>query len=162
MLLSDNGINTPTVADLYDLANMGLAGEPVGVSLTDLSFAVDVINVGFDECRFGYFIEVPLENRTPVNPGNISKLDQVKFSMYPNPFNTQVNISFSVPENGLVKVDMYTLTGVRIQTLFNRYAEAGIVYENEFTGQPGLNQATYICVITTEFGTKYQRVMMVR
>jgi hypothetical protein len=162
MLLSENGTIIPTVEDLYNLANLGLGGEPVGVSLADLAFAADVINVGFDECRFGYFIEVPLEQRSPATPVDVTKMDQVKFNIYPNPFNTEANISFSVPESGQVSVDIYTLTGVRIQTLFNRNAEAGMVYLTKFSGQTGTNQGTYICVISTEYGTKYQRVMMIR
>jgi hypothetical protein len=50
-----------TVAGLYELANRGLAGElptywpdgsQVKLTLSDINFAVNSVNVGFDACRF--------------------------------------------------------------------------------------------------------------
>lgn len=50
-----------TVAGLYELANRGLAGElpnywpdgsQVKLTLSDINFAVNSVNVGFDGCRF--------------------------------------------------------------------------------------------------------------
>jgi hypothetical protein len=47
------GDNTQTVHNLLTLANMALAGQaPAGVTVADVNFAVNSINVGFDRCRF--------------------------------------------------------------------------------------------------------------
>src|SRR5262249_27791542 len=47
------GDHTQTVHNLLELANLALAGQaPAGVSVADVNFAVNSINVGFDRCRF--------------------------------------------------------------------------------------------------------------
>jgi hypothetical protein len=51
---------------------------------------------------------------------------------------------------------------LKIQTLYDKVAEAEMEYKIEFTGETSLNQATYICVITTDYGIKYSRLMMIR
>jgi hypothetical protein len=168
-VLSQNGAIVPDVWDLYQLANLGLGGGNVGATtLSAISNAVDAINRGFDECRFGYFLP-PLQSGIASGPdgsignnGNVSELELVKLESYPNPFISTSNIRFSIPEAGYVKLDVYSMTGVKVQTLYDGMAEAKIEYKVEFNGEGKISQATYICVITTDFGTKYSRLLMMR
>jgi hypothetical protein len=167
-VLSQNGAIVPDVWDLYALANLGLGGGNVGATtLSAIADALDAINKGFDECRFGYF-QGPLQSGFAsgpaggVNNGSVSELELVKIDSYPNPFNSTSNISFTVPVTGHVKLEVYTLTGMKFQTLYDASADADVEYNVEFNGQSGINQATYICVITTSYGTKYTRLMMIR
>jgi hypothetical protein len=158
---------TLTVYDLYNLANTGLGGGAIGATtLAAISDAVDVINRGFDECRIGGFQEAlksGAANSPAISNGkDNTDLDAVSLNSYPNPFKSSTNISFSIPTSGHVKVDIYSLTGVKVATIYDNYADADQVYKIEFNGQSQINQATYICVISTEAGTKYQRIMMVR
>jgi hypothetical protein len=153
-----------TVSQLYTLANNALGGCVNGVNLGSLTDALDAINRGFDKCRIGHFV-TPLQ--ASIAPPPDSKVENqdlslVSLNSYPNPFNSIANITFSVPYSGHVKVDVYTLAGVKVQTLYDNSVDADEVYTVEFKGQPLINQATYICVISTELGTKYQRIMMVR
>ncbi|MCP4582360.1 MAG: T9SS type A sorting domain-containing protein, partial [candidate division Zixibacteria bacterium] len=46
-------------------------------------------------------------------------------SNYPNPFNAQTNISFDLPSNGKVKLEVYNVLGQRVETLKDGYLEAG-------------------------------------
>jgi len=44
---------------------------------------------------------------------------------YPNPFNPTTSISFNIPENFDVSVDVYDLGGAKVATVYNGYMEAG-------------------------------------
>jgi hypothetical protein len=168
-VLSQNGTVVPDINDLYDLANTALGGGAIGATtLSAIANAVDVINRAFDECRFGYF-QAPLQSGIASSPsgslaGNdgVIELEMVKLNSYPNPFNSTSNISFSIPETGHVKLEVYSMTGTKVQTLYDGMAEAEVDYKVEFSGETSLNQATYICVITTDLGTKYTRMLMIR
>ena len=66
---------------------------------------------------------------------NYSKILEVKLKMvedyklcqnYPNPFNPSTTISYSMPEKGFVKLDIYNSIGQKIETLVNKELQAGI------------------------------------
>jgi len=44
---------------------------------------------------------------------------------YPNPFNAGTTISYSLPENSVVTLDIYDILGRKIQTLFEGNQPAG-------------------------------------
>jgi len=51
---------------------------------------------------------------------------------YPNPFNASTNISFDITKPGIYKLEIYDLTGRRIETLVNKYYSQGkyeIIYK---------------------------------
>jgi len=50
---------------------------------------------------------------------------------YPNPFNPSTKISFSLPETGIVRLEIYNILGEKVNTLVNREMKAG-VHEVEF------------------------------
>ncbi|MDD2889568.1 MAG: C25 family cysteine peptidase [bacterium] len=66
---------------------------------------------------------------TPSNPGVEEKADN-KFTLsisqtMPNPFNKKTLLSFSVPENANVKINVFNLAGQHIKTLFNNTVKPG-------------------------------------
>ncbi len=56
----------------------------------------------------------------------------VMLNAYPNPFVSTATIDFSVPQAGQVRLEVYNLTGVLVERLFDGEAEAGVVYHNTF------------------------------
>ncbi|MCW8805080.1 MAG: T9SS type A sorting domain-containing protein, partial [Ignavibacteriaceae bacterium] len=47
------------------------------------------------------------------------------FQNYPNPFNPLTTIRFSLPESGLVKLNVYNILGERVEQLLNTELSAG-------------------------------------
>jgi hypothetical protein len=99
---------------------------------------------------------------TPVvNP--VTRTDnQINMSIFPNPFNTLANVKFSVPETGRVTLEVYNMTGVLVSRIYEGMASKDVEYKFEFSGSPELYQATYLVVLKTETGVKYQRLIMLR
>jgi hypothetical protein len=164
-VLSQNGNITPTVNDLFALANTGLGGGSVGATtLSAISDAASRINEGFDECAFGHF-QMPLYLQSMAALGGITPAEEVTSALlkiFPNPFSTTATIEFTAPQNGNALVEIYTLTGQRVAVIYDGKVEEGITYRHTFTGDPGVNQMTYMCVIRTGQETRYERLLMVR
>jgi hypothetical protein len=67
-------------------------------------------------------------------------------SAYPNPFNPNTTISFSIPENGKVSVTIYNVLGAGVAELLNENLNAG---KHTVSYSPGnLASGVYICTIT--------------
>jgi len=47
------------------------------------------------------------------------------YNIYPNPFNPIVNITYGLPENRNVKLDIYNIQGKITNTLLNNFQKAG-------------------------------------
>jgi len=64
-------------------------------------------------------------NTAPVTGGEFPG-EFALYPPYPNPFNTIVNLSFSLPVGGEVTVKVYDTSGRRVATLFEGTLEAGV------------------------------------
>jgi hypothetical protein len=61
---------------------------------------------------------------------------------YPNPFNPSTKISYSIPEDGYVKLSVYNLLGEEVATIVNAYQKADR-YEVSFNAS-GLSSGVYV------------------
>jgi photosystem II stability/assembly factor-like uncharacterized protein len=62
---------------------------------------------------------VGVEDNAPVLP------DKILLSNYPNPFNAQTTISYSLPSASNVTIEIFDISGRKVETLFSGYKEAG-------------------------------------
>ena len=46
---------------------------------------------------------------------------------YPNPFNPNINIEFSVPDEAMISVDIYDINGNKVKTLVNKNMNPGLI-----------------------------------
>jgi hypothetical protein len=67
--------------------------------------------------------------------------------VYPNPFTTKTNIQFTAAENGNAAVELYTILGTRIRTLFSGKVAKGQVYNVNATDGT-LSKGLYLYRIT--------------
>jgi hypothetical protein len=51
---------------------------------------------------------------------------------FPNPFNPSTSISFSVAEEGMASLMIYSISGELVSTLFNEAAKPGQFYKVQF------------------------------
>ncbi len=79
----------------------------------------------------------------------VSSLAPVKFELnqnYPNPFNPTTTISYSIPVNSNVRLEIFSITGQRVKVLVNQTQSAG-VYNLKFDGS-SLASGVYIYRLT--------------
>ncbi len=79
---------------------------------------------------------------------------------YPNPFNPSTTISFTVPENVDVKLDVYNTIGQKVTTLVNSVKEAG-KYDVKFDASE-LTSGIYFYVITAGDFKATRKMMLIK
>jgi hypothetical protein len=100
--------------------------------------------------------------------GNVSGIENARdiilqFSLeqnYPNPFNPSTKIKYSVPQNGLVSIVVYDLTGQEVATLLNEVKEPGN-YELDFNAA-GLSSGVYFYRMTGNNFTQVKKLSILK
>jgi hypothetical protein len=95
-----------------------------------------------------------------VDPMNSS--GNLDVNAYPNPFNTVATIAFRKTDaSSHVTVEVYTLAGAKVATLFDAEAEAGTVYKATFDATD-LSEGMYIYKIITDDNVVNGKLMLVK
>lgn len=81
-------------------------------------------------------------------------------SAYPNPFNPTTTLSFALPENQDVILQIYNLQGRVIETLVNSNMEAG--YHSVIWNADNHSSGVYFVKMMTSEFTKTQKLMLVK
>jgi len=134
-------IGDKTVAGLFDLANRALGGQTVGVSLTAIAGAVDMINNAFDGCRklLGYTNLNPSlpQQLLPIVVKNADFSNNVDMKVYPNPFSDKTTFEFTSAYEAHAILEIHNILGQKVVTLVDRIVKEGVLNRVEY--QP-LNQ----------------------
>ncbi len=69
--------------------------------------------------------DVTVSGRTAIDDPGVPVVATELHGNYPNPFNPETTISFSVKDKGLVKIDIYNVKGQLVKTLVNGNMNAG-------------------------------------
>jgi len=137
------------------VSGYGTTTEPQSYSFMDSKLATGTYiyrlkQIDFDG-RYEYSKEVQVEIELP----SVYTLEQ----NYPNPFNPSTKISYTIPEDGFVKLAVYNLLGEEIASLVNGIQKAD-KYEVNFDAA-GLSSGIYIYKIeTTNFAASRKLVLM--
>jgi hypothetical protein len=120
------------------VAGFGTTSEPKSYSFIDSkldagNYTYRLKQIDFDG-SFEYSSEVNVEVDLPLQYA----LEQ----NYPNPFNPSTNISYSIPEDGFVKLAVYNLLGEEVATLVNTFQKADR-YEINFNAS-SLSSGVYV------------------
>lgn len=79
---------------------------------------------------------------------------------YPNPFNPSTKIKYSIPQNGLVLIVVYDLTGQQVATLLNEVKEPGN-YEINFNTS-GLSSGVYFYKMTSNNFSQVKKMSILK
>ena len=131
-----------TVSGLMDIANKALAGVlPNGLSYSDITSAVDLINNAFDGCRVGWYSDTIVYcpdltlNSSSLNNGFVQQENKKivpQVVVYPNPFKDQITFKIMMPENGKGSLSIYTASGQLLSTVFEQQISAGTMFTYDY------------------------------
>lgn len=96
----------------------------------------------------GTFAELPCASPASVYPATAGHL----ISTYPNPFNPQAVVRFSVDRTGYVGISLYNTNGVLVQTLVNGIVSAGV--HSVIFDASQLPSGKYICRLYTPISSE--------
>ncbi|WP_428225426.1 hypothetical protein [Flavobacterium sp.] len=159
--ISNNVINywgagaTPTVKDLFKLANDVLGGVVTTVSASEVNGAVDAINRGFDECR----IEVPVLYSPLTITEEISiEEEPALFSSYPVPFEKEINIVYDFDSKSDVNIQMYDSRGTLLLNEVDRNVYKGKEYKIQPEFSVGRGKLYFVRIVTDK-GVQIKKVL---
>jgi hypothetical protein len=84
---------------------------------------------------------------------------------YPNPFNPNTKLSFSLAEPGMVKIDIYNLKGQKVRTLTNSYYSEGmhsISWDGSDSSNKQVSSGIYFYRMETGNYTKTLRMSLIK
>ncbi|HZV12448.1 MAG TPA: hypothetical protein VFA55_04480, partial [Candidatus Kapabacteria bacterium] len=96
----------------------------------------------------GTFAELPCASPASVYPATAAHL----ISAYPNPFNPQAVVRFSVDRTGYVSIRLYNTSGMLVQTLVNGIVSAGV--HSVMFDASALPSGKYICRLATPLSSE--------
>lgn len=86
-------------------------------------------------------------------------------AIFPNPFNPDTNIQYSVAQPGNVTIEVFNVRGQRVKTLVSEYQEAGI-YQINWNGKDSYNNSVssglYFTRMISEESTQTRKMMLVK
>jgi len=160
-----DGDGISDIYDLFDLANNALCNSMSGFTLRgELTDALSTINEGFDECRWGEFVDEPYDCGDNAIGGGSSNsfIARSMLKASPNPFSELANIEFTIPMTVRVSLEVYTLQGQHVETLYTGMAEEDVIHTYQFHAKGIHNQSVYVYVLKTIYGTKVGKMIMIK
>ena len=79
---------------------------------------------------------------------------------YPNPFNPETTITYSIGKSGMVDLSIYNILGIKIKTLLNKYLSVG-TYKINLDGTL-LSSGVYFCKLQTENNMKVIKIELLK
>ena len=86
--------------------------------------------------------------------------DNYEISVYPNPFNAATHISFTLPEAGEVRIDIYDILGRHVANVVNSYLFPG--YHSAIWYPEGIGSGQYYLHITHPNLTASQKLLYIK
>lgn len=103
---------------------------------------------------------VTVHNEIEVSLGQLPSSFQLAQN-YPNPFNPQTTITFTVPQGGLVTLEIYNMLGQKVATLLHERVAANVAQRVEFNAQ-SLASGTYYYTLKSGNLSLSKRMTLIR
>ncbi|MBN8568101.1 MAG: T9SS type A sorting domain-containing protein [Ignavibacteria bacterium] len=106
---------------------------------------------------FGLYDPDLLVGVTPVQ--NTIASEYKLYNNYPNPFNPETNIRYSIPKKDFVSIKIYNSIGKEVSSYVNKIQEAG-VYEIKFNANNLTSGVYYYKLTTNEFSETQKMILL--
>ncbi len=90
---------------------------------------------------------------------------EISCSNFPNPFNPETTISFSIPTDGHVELAVYNIRGQKVRTLVNSTMDTGshsVVWDGMDESRKSVASGVYFYKITAENETLVRKMLMMK
>jgi hypothetical protein len=125
------------------------------------------------EVHFAALIDFPIcsgltleEVQTTIGAGD-TKMPQ-GFSLsgnFPNPFNPQTTITFSLPQPGFIELNIYNTNGELIRKLFAGQSNAGpgeVIWNGKDDQEQSVSSGLYLVSLTTPWGQQSKKMLLIK
>ncbi len=177
-MLKGYGIEVPK--DWHGPIGFGHRGDGWGANLTDEQREAvrekikemrsqgatrEEIRAAVDEIIQGFGIKSPQESEN-VSSGTAPAVSNIIIAQsYPNPFNPETEISFTLPENSFVSLTIYNIQGQKVKRLVNEYQPAGtkrVVWDGRDEKGEGVASGIYFYRIEAGPNTVTNRMVLLK
>jgi hypothetical protein len=155
--------------------------QEIGLHVLDVSDPTAPVEIAYHRTPGAYAIDIALANDLvylldmthfeifeitsgPTGVKNIPQVSLIKdnriHSVYPNPFNTSTKIIFDLATSGHILIDIYNVTGQKVQTLVNEFYQAG--RHAQLFQAAHLASGTYIIRLETNRQVHSRRLTLVK
>jgi hypothetical protein len=119
------------------------------------------------EVVFQDFTFVPAGGQTGVGDGNghIPSLAGRLYPASPNPFNPSTTIRYDLMRDGLAEVIVYDVSGARVRSLVNGFAQVGeysLAWDGRDDGGVGVASGVYLYRLRTDHVVETRRMVLVK
>jgi hypothetical protein len=147
-----------------------------GITYLDVNFTATCLNEAFDNCDPGrgdglqaplpYSLDGELESGLEETPA--SSPIPTRFAVgqsYPNPFNPSAKISFALPSDGRVLIEVYNIVGRKVITLIDGHKQAGYHsvrwFGKDIQGRP-VASGVYFCRVQFGEDADVQKMILLK
>ena len=90
---------------------------------------------------------------------------KLRISNYPNPFNPTTTISFNLPSDSDVSIDVYNVKGQKVKTLVNQKMVAGnnnVIWNGDDNNGSKVSSGIYFYKVKTNQATAMKKIMLLK
>ena len=145
----------------------------IGLTTSEMTQPQIYLETGFDfktiwdmnpEINNGYpFIN--LRSDDPVNEKDKTIVPTYQLAAYPNPFNPQTTISFTLPNETVASLDIFNIRGQKVRSLMNEFLSSGhhqVIWNGQDDNGRNLSSGVYFYRLNTEDFSQTKRVVLMK
>jgi len=110
-------------------------------------------------------IKVEFPENTSNEAGEVAPLNVTLKGNYPNPFNPETTIQYSVKETANVKIDVYNTKGQKVKTLVNEQKVAGdhtALWQGKDDSGNDVASGVYFYRLTSQNNTTAKKMLLIK
>jgi DNA-binding transcriptional regulator YhcF (GntR family) len=123
------------------------------------------IRAAVDEMIQGFGIKSPQDSENASSGTSPAVSNVIIAQSYPNPFNPETEISFTLPENSYVSLTIYNIQGQKVKRLLNGYQPAGprkVIWDGRDEKGEGVASGIYFYRIEAGPNTVTNRMVLLK